>query len=176
MSLEDGSRSTMITGFPSGQLWVWALKILIRSAALRLAVVFAGSVTTANCFACTRHDDALTHTTSSSVRQSRMVEHSDRHPLVSTGNGRNHKCLSFGSGKLLRQSQSVRTRNPLPKANCSCWRAFRAGLVTSFAPPEIEFTVFDKGWRPTGNFCLICFTSRENTESNRTQCSTGSGK
>ncbi len=126
MPFEVGSRNTMITGFPSGQLWVWALKILIRSAALRLAVVFAGSVTTANCFACTRHHDALTHATSSSVRQSRMVEHSDRHPLVSTGNGRNRKCLSFGSGKLLTvtigaHQEPFAESKLLLLAGVSCW-------------------------------------------------------
>src|ERR1035438_2993811 len=70
MSADDGSRSTIVMGLPSGQIRVCALKIFTSSALVRLVVEFAVSATIASCFAWAVPDAAATHTNASSRRQS----------------------------------------------------------------------------------------------------------
>src|ERR1017187_4718834 len=70
MSADDGSRSTIVMGLPSGQIRVCALKIFTSSALVRLVVEFAVSATIASCFAWAVPDAAATHTNARSRRQS----------------------------------------------------------------------------------------------------------
>ena len=70
MSADDGSRSTIVMGFPSGQMRVRTLKIFTSSALVRLVVEFAVSATITNCFAWVVPEAAATHTNASSRRQS----------------------------------------------------------------------------------------------------------
>jgi hypothetical protein len=81
MSAQDGSRTTILIGLPSGQLWVRALKIFTNSTVVRFVVGFAVSATTASCFACTVHDVPATHTNISNRRQLVTVLDSKPHPI-----------------------------------------------------------------------------------------------
>ena len=60
MSVAEGSRTTMTIGFPSGYACVRRVKIFSRSALETLVVGFEVSVTTANCFAFSRHEKMAT--------------------------------------------------------------------------------------------------------------------
>src|SRR5208282_2852079 len=95
MSADDGSRSTIVMGFPSGQMRVCALKIFTSSALVRLVVEFAVSATIASCFAWAVPEATATHTNASSRHQSFIGVYSRSLEVTATDNRGNEVIFDF---------------------------------------------------------------------------------